>query len=39
MIPADDIKPLWCEVPLLLALSIRASKLIYSGQSKKDSES
>lgn len=39
MIPADDINPIWCEVPLLLALSNRAPKLIFSGQSKKDSES
>ena len=40
MIPTDQIKPVWCEVPVLIALAHRAPKLVFAGRAptKKLSE-
>lgn len=37
MIPTADIAPVWCEVPVLLALAHRAPKLVSAGRAKVSS--
>ncbi|MDB4386264.1 hypothetical protein N9Z47_02750, partial [bacterium] len=38
-IPTSKIDPMWCEVPLLIAMAYRAPRLVFGGRSAEKKQS